>query len=145
MRNADFHQNHYFEIQKESVSENTSLSKYQLNFKSSSDDLRGLDLVLKYDPNLINIESIHMGDVFDDKFLKLESLDKVNGKYALSLWTQDDALCQVKNSLVKSIFFRFSVILAKKLLLTAVQQMQKIKKSVILSKRLRFRCLPSLN
>ena len=108
MRNADFHQNHHFEIHKESVPENTRLSKYQLNFKSSSDDLRGLDLVLKYDPNLINIESIHMGDVFDEKFLKLESLDKVNGKYTLSLWTQDDVLCNVKGNWLNLIIASFN-------------------------------------
>ena len=98
MENANISQSHHFEINKESSSENITLSNYQLNFQSSDDEFRGIDLVLKYNPNLINIESIHMGDVFDDKFLKLESLDKVNGKYALSLWTQDDVLCNVKGN-----------------------------------------------
>ncbi|MFL3008424.1 MAG: T9SS type A sorting domain-containing protein [Candidatus Neomarinimicrobiota bacterium] len=98
MKNADVRQSHHFQIINESSLENTRLSNYQLNLNSSDDEFRGLDLVLKYDPNLINIESIHLGDIFDEKFLTLESLDKVDGRYTLSLWTKDDTFFNVKGN-----------------------------------------------
>jgi len=98
MENANINQNYHFEINKESSPENTILSNYQLNFKSSDDELRGLDLVLKYDPNLMNLKSVYIGDVFDEKFLRLESLDKAKGKYVLSLWSKDDLLFNVEGN-----------------------------------------------
>ena len=38
----------------------------------------------------------------------MESLDKVNGKYTLSLWTQDDILCNVKGNWLNLIIASFN-------------------------------------
>ena len=46
MENANISQSHHFEINKENSSENITLSNYQLNFQSSDDEFRGIDLSL---------------------------------------------------------------------------------------------------
>ena len=58
---------------------------------NSSKNLMGLDLILKYDPNIIDIHSIAVGDVFKtSRILKLSDLDQSKGCYHLSLWVKND-------------------------------------------------------